>query len=85
MLSEETEEDETPPHEEVTAYVSASSVGNLTDPELTQLRIYALARKHHIFTELSDEALAEFAEESAELCRQMQPPCEPVGKDGDNA
>ena len=83
MLSEEPEEDEPHP-EEPTVYATASPVGNLTDPELTQLRIYALARKHHIFTDLSDEALAEFAEESAALCKQMMPSCESVGKDGDN-
>ncbi len=43
------------------------SNGNLTSMEQMQLRVYALAKQHHLFADTSDEALSAFADEAAEL------------------
>ncbi|MBE6633721.1 MAG: AI-2E family transporter, partial [Ruminococcaceae bacterium] len=66
--------DEDAPHEEqevenapILIKDTPSSYGNLSEAELIRLRTYAIARKHRIFTDTSDEALSEFAAEAAEL------------------
>ncbi len=45
--------------------------GDLTKLERLHLETYALARKYHIFTESSDEALERFAEDRAALIQAM--------------
>lgn len=61
------------------AYVSPEAVyspvavnpdGDLTETEQNQLRAYVAMRRHSALTDLSDEALIRFAEESAQAFRQ---------------
>ena len=50
--------------------------GNLTPKEQLELRAYALAKKHHLFADASDEELSAFAREPAE--EQSVPVDEPA-------
>ena len=65
---------------EPTVEPSSPASGNLTPKGHLELRAYALAKKHRLFTDASDEELSAFARETAELLSQAEP--EAVESDG---
>ena len=83
--------EETPPEEEPLEPApprssnNGSGYGNLSESELTRLRTYALAKKHHIFTDPSEEALSIFAADVAALSPKEPADSEPIPQGGEEA